>query len=60
MTDRMIMAGAKRLSELGPALQDPDSALLPDFGSEYLLQTLVTCKTQEGWSDWIVTQKRPR
>ncbi|KAK1922115.1 hypothetical protein DB88DRAFT_497231 [Papiliotrema laurentii] len=32
MTDKMIAAGAKRLSELAPALKDPDEALLPPFG----------------------------
>ncbi|RSH91897.1 NAD-dependent malic enzyme, mitochondrial [Saitozyma podzolica] len=32
MTDKMIVAGAKRLAELAPALKDPDQALLPDFG----------------------------
>jgi malate dehydrogenase (oxaloacetate-decarboxylating) len=34
MTDKMIAAGAKRLSELAPALKDPDEALLPPFGGE--------------------------
>jgi malate dehydrogenase (oxaloacetate-decarboxylating) len=34
MTDKMIVAGSKRLSELAPALQDPSKALLPDFGGE--------------------------
>lgn len=28
----MIIAGAQRLAALSPALQDPDAALLPDFG----------------------------
>ena len=28
----MIIAGAKRLASLSPALKDPDDALLPDFG----------------------------
>ncbi|KAK4684047.1 malate dehydrogenase (oxaloacetate-decarboxylating)(NADP+), partial [Tremellales sp. Uapishka_1] len=32
MTDKMIVAGAKRLSELAPAMKDPDLALLPPFG----------------------------
>jgi len=32
MTDTMIIAGARRLASLSPALQDPDAALLPDFG----------------------------
>ncbi|KAJ3761371.1 hypothetical protein EV360DRAFT_67898 [Lentinula raphanica] len=32
MTDTMIIAGARRLASLSPALQDPDDALLPDFG----------------------------
>lgn len=27
----MIIAGAKRLAALSPALEDPDNALLPDF-----------------------------
>jgi malate dehydrogenase (oxaloacetate-decarboxylating) len=31
MTDTMIIAGARRLASLSPALQDPDDALLPDF-----------------------------
>ena len=32
LTDSMIIAGARRLASLAPALQDPDDALLPDFG----------------------------
>ncbi|GFZ48749.1 NAD-dependent malic enzyme [Saitozyma sp. JCM 24511] len=32
MTDKMIVAGARRLAELAPALNDPNQALLPDFG----------------------------
>lgn len=32
MTDTMIIAGARRLAALSPALNDPDAALLPDFG----------------------------
>ncbi|KAK8853220.1 hypothetical protein IAR55_003922 [Kwoniella newhampshirensis] len=32
MTDKMIVAGSKRLSELAPALRDPDQSLLPEFG----------------------------
>ncbi|KII94215.1 hypothetical protein PLICRDRAFT_36462 [Plicaturopsis crispa FD-325 SS-3] len=31
MTDTMIIAGARRLASLSPALADPDDALLPDF-----------------------------
>ncbi|KAH0591559.1 hypothetical protein H2248_001615 [Termitomyces sp. 'cryptogamus'] len=31
MTDSMIIAGARRLASLSPALSDPDDALLPDF-----------------------------
>lgn len=31
LSDGMIIAGAQRLASLSPALQDPDSALLPDF-----------------------------
>ncbi|KAI0714626.1 hypothetical protein C8Q76DRAFT_617815 [Earliella scabrosa] len=31
LTDTMIIAGARRLASLAPALQDPDAALLPDF-----------------------------
>ena len=27
----MIIAGARRLASLSPALKDPDAALLPDF-----------------------------
>ena len=34
MTDKMIIAGAKKLSELAPAMRDPDDALLPPFGGE--------------------------
>lgn len=34
MTDKMIVAGAKRLGELAPALKDPDQGLLPDFGGQ--------------------------
>ncbi|KAJ7589511.1 hypothetical protein C8J56DRAFT_938774 [Mycena floridula] len=32
VTDTMIIAAAKRLASLSPALKDPDDALLPDFG----------------------------
>ena len=32
LSDGMIIAGAKRLAALSPALKDPDDALLPDFG----------------------------
>ena len=32
MTDKMIVAGSNRLSELAPALKDPKKALLPEFG----------------------------
>ncbi|ORY33414.1 hypothetical protein BCR39DRAFT_519910 [Naematelia encephala] len=35
MTDKMIVAGAKRLSELAPAMKDPAEALLPEFGGMY-------------------------
>ena len=28
----MIIAGARRLASLSPALKDPDDSLLPDFG----------------------------
>ncbi|KAH8998804.1 hypothetical protein EDB86DRAFT_2910159 [Lactarius hatsudake] len=31
LSDSMILAGAKRLAALSPALKDPDDALLPDF-----------------------------
>ncbi|KAL1741362.1 hypothetical protein HDZ31DRAFT_67003 [Schizophyllum fasciatum] len=31
VTDNMIIAGARRLASLSPALQDPDNSLLPDF-----------------------------
>ncbi|KAI9445367.1 hypothetical protein H4582DRAFT_1914957 [Lactarius indigo] len=31
LSDTMILAGAKRLASLSPALKDPDDALLPDF-----------------------------
>lgn len=34
MTDKMIVAGSKRLSELAPALKDPKKALLPEFGGQ--------------------------
>ena len=32
LTDTMIIAGARRLASLAPALADPGAALLPDFG----------------------------
>lgn len=31
LTDTMIIAGARRLAALSPALKDPDNPLLPDF-----------------------------
>jgi malate dehydrogenase (oxaloacetate-decarboxylating) len=36
MTDKMIVAGAKRLAELAPAMKDHNQALLPDFGGELI------------------------
>lgn len=32
LTDSMIIAGARRLASLAPALKNPEDALLPDFG----------------------------
>ena len=32
LTDGMIIAAARRLASLSPALKNPDDALLPDFG----------------------------
>jgi malate dehydrogenase (oxaloacetate-decarboxylating) len=32
LTDTMVIAGARRLAALAPALRDPDAALLPAFG----------------------------
>jgi malate dehydrogenase (oxaloacetate-decarboxylating) len=34
MTDGMIVAGAKRLSDMAPALKDPSDSLLPPFGGK--------------------------
>lgn len=44
MTDKMIVAGAKRLAELAPAMKDPDQALLPDFGGELFTYTELICR----------------
>lgn len=45
MTDKMIAAGAKKLSEMAPALDDPDEALLPPFGGASSLSTERTALT---------------
>ena len=47
LTDSMIVAGAQRLASLGPALNDPDDALLPDFGDSPWVNYEVTCAVVE-------------
>lgn len=43
MTDTMIIAGARRLASLSPALKDPDDALLPEFGESPDVNYEVAC-----------------
>ena len=43
MTDKMLIAGAKKLASLAPALKDPDDALLPPFGGESRLLCTWCC-----------------
>ncbi|KAH9829497.1 uncharacterized protein C8Q71DRAFT_407146 [Rhodofomes roseus] len=47
LTDSMIVAGAQRLASLAPALNDPDDALLPDFGDSPEINYEVTCAVVE-------------
>lgn len=47
LTDSMIVAGAQRLASLGPALNDPDDALLRDFGDSPRVNYEVTCAVAE-------------
>ncbi|EIN14284.1 hypothetical protein PUNSTDRAFT_117823 [Punctularia strigosozonata HHB-11173 SS5] len=43
VSDTMIIAGARRLASLSPALKDPDDALLPDFGDSPQVNYEVAC-----------------
>ena len=47
LTDTMIIAGARRLAALSPALQDPDNALLPDFSDARHVNTEVAVAVAE-------------
>ena len=47
LSDTMIIAGARRLAALSPALRDPDSALLPDFGDARRVNTEVAVAVAE-------------
>ncbi|KZT73363.1 NAD(P)-binding protein [Daedalea quercina L-15889] len=47
VTDGMIVAGARRLASLAPALKRPDNALLPDFGDSPEVDYEVTCSVVE-------------
>ncbi|KAI0701246.1 hypothetical protein C8T65DRAFT_656552 [Cerioporus squamosus] len=47
LSDSMIIAGARRLAALSPALKDPDSALLPDFEHARQVNTEVAIAVAE-------------
>ncbi|KAI0327686.1 hypothetical protein GY45DRAFT_1283276 [Cubamyces sp. BRFM 1775] len=47
LSDTMIIAGARRLAALSPALTDPDSALLPDFSDARKVNTEVAIAVAE-------------
>ncbi|KZT73367.1 hypothetical protein DAEQUDRAFT_721963 [Daedalea quercina L-15889] len=47
LSDSMIIAGARRLASLSPALADPDSALLPDFHDAREVNTEVAIAVAE-------------
>ncbi|KAI0028589.1 hypothetical protein K488DRAFT_58233 [Vararia minispora EC-137] len=67
MTDTMILAGARRLASLAPALKDPDDALLPDFADSPDVNFEVTVAVaeqaiEEGTAgvDWSKDEVRKR
>ena len=47
LSDTMVIAGARRLASLSPALHDPDSALLPDFSDAREVNTEVAVAVAE-------------
>ncbi|KAI0370074.1 hypothetical protein BV20DRAFT_1044061 [Pilatotrama ljubarskyi] len=47
LSDTMIIAGARRLAALSPALKDPDNALLPDFSEARQINTEVAIAVAE-------------
>ncbi|KAI0640250.1 hypothetical protein C8Q77DRAFT_121430 [Trametes polyzona] len=47
LSDNMIIAGARRLASLSPALKDPDNALLPDFSEARQVNTEVAIAVAE-------------
>ncbi|KAL1950974.1 hypothetical protein VTO73DRAFT_123 [Trametes versicolor] len=47
LSDTMIIAGARRLASLSPALSDPDNALLPDFSDARQVNTEVAVAVAE-------------
>ncbi|KAH9923681.1 uncharacterized protein B0H18DRAFT_878510 [Fomitopsis serialis] len=47
LSDSMIIAGARRLASLSPALSDPDNALLPDFTDAREVNTQVAVAVAE-------------
>ena len=47
LTDSMILAGARRLASLAPALKDPDDALLPAFEEAPEVNFEVSCAVAE-------------
>ncbi|KAF7302697.1 Malic enzyme [Mycena chlorophos] len=65
MTDTMIIAGARKLASLAPALKDPDDALLPDFADapEVNLEVAIAVAEQaieEGIADVSWTKEHAR
>ncbi|KAI0726870.1 hypothetical protein C8Q72DRAFT_926115 [Fomitopsis betulina] len=47
LSDTMVIAGARRLAALSPALSDPDSALLPDFSDARSINTEIAVAVAE-------------
>lgn len=67
MTDAMIIAGTRRLASLAPALDNPDDALLPDFGDAPAVNLEVAiavaeCAIEEGTAgvEWTKAEVRQR
>ena len=58
LSDGMIIAGAQRLASLSPALQDPDSALLPDFADSPDVNVEVAVAVAErAIEEWLVREE---
>ncbi|KAK0444786.1 hypothetical protein EV421DRAFT_1799619 [Armillaria borealis] len=56
----MIIAGARRLAELSPALKDPDNALLPDFEDAPQVNFEVAVARGSAGVDWSKEEVRAK